>query len=196
METDQIHLPRSPNEEDIRPQAARVADPHDVPADRHHPTEPTSPRPAEGEGHGRSRRRLLAVYAIGALLLVSSVVAACWLHAQLGRTNASLTSTRLELRRAIERVATARAELATVSTQSEVAGRTLGTESAQLAADQQQLTAAEANVHAKGVSIADLDTCLSGVERALNQISLGNQSAAATTLSSVSTSCQSAQPSG
>ena len=50
---------------------------------------------------------------------------------------------------------------------------TLATETSQLAAAQAQLASTEANVFANGVSINDLDTCLSGVEQALNQISLG-----------------------
>jgi hypothetical protein len=46
------------------------------------------------------------------------------------------------------------------------------------------------------VSISDLDICLSGVEKALNQISLGNRNGAATTLNGASPSCRGAQPSG
>ncbi len=144
----------------------------------------------------RRRRRLRAAYAVGLVVLVAAVVAGFELRAQLGRTNGSLTSMRAELQQTVGQVATARRELANITDQSNTAGQTLQTEAAQLAADQKQLSDAEANVHAQGVSISDLVTCLSGVEKALNLISLGNQSAAATTLTGVASSCKSAQPSG
>jgi hypothetical protein len=150
-------------------------------------------------GETRGRRwwwRLLVAYAVGLLVLVSAVGAAFELHSQLGRTNRSLTSTRAELRRTLEQVATTSGALASIAGQSTAAGQSLEMETAQLGADQQQLAAAEANIHANGVSIADLDTCLSGVERALNQISLGNKSGAAATLNGVASSCRNAQPSG
>jgi hypothetical protein len=89
----------------------------------------------------------------------------------------------------------ARAQLAVDTAQSNQAGHTLSTESAQLAADQAQLAQAQAGVYAQGVSISDLDTCLSGVEESLNQLSLGNESGAATTLSGVAATCQDAEPS-
>jgi hypothetical protein len=127
---------------------------------------------------------------------VSALTAAFELHSQLGRTNRSLTSTRAELRRTLEQVATTGAALARITGQSTAAGQTLEMETAQLGTDQQQLAAAEANIHANGVSIADLDTCLSGVEKALNQISLGNKSGAVATLNGVASSCRKAQPSG
>ncbi len=157
-----------------------------------------SPRqkPVHGSGGQRPRRRLLVVYAMGLLVLASVVVAAFQLHSQWGRTNGSLTTTRAELRRTIQQIATSRAALAKVGHQSTAAGQTLETETARLGADQQQLSAAEANIHNNGVSISDLDTCLSGVEKALNQISLGNTSGAAGTLNGVSASCRNARPSG
>jgi hypothetical protein len=146
--------------------------------------------------HRRTRRRLAVTYAVGGVMLVAAVVAAFAVHARLGRTDGSLASTGAELHRTIAQVAVARKDLAAVSNQSTVAVSVLSTESAQLAADQQQLAAAEATIHAKGVSISDLDTCLSGVEKALNQISLGDRGGAAATLGGVSASCQRAQPSG
>ena len=159
-------------------------------------TVPSAGRPDGAALHRRTRRRLAVTYAVGGVMLVAAVVAAFAVHARLGRTDGSLASTGAELHRTIAQVAVARKDLAAVSNQSTVAASVLSTESAQLAADQQQLAAAEATIHAKGVSISDLDTCLSGVEKALNQISLGDRGGAATTLGGVSASCQRAQPSG
>jgi hypothetical protein len=85
--------------------------------------------------------------------------------------------------------------LTAVSAQATSAAQILATETAQLASVQSQLASAEADVFANGVSINDLDLCLSGVERALNQISLDDQAGAAATLDGVASSCRGAAPS-
>ena len=46
----------------------------------------------------------------------------------------------------------------------------------------------------QGVSISNLDTCLAGVEKALNQIALANQTGAAATLQGVASNCRAAEP--
>ncbi len=200
METDRVHVPSTTERNDGAwsvPHAGGLDTLQLEPARLD--VDGIGPGPTERSG-GRSkrpgRRHRPVAYAVELLVLAAALVTAVDLHAQLGRTNGSLTSTRAELHRTIGQVAVAREELATVSDQSNAAARTLETETVQLAADQQQLSDAEASIHAKGVSISDLVTCLSGVERALNQISLGNQSGAATTLNGVSSSCRSARPSG
>ncbi len=142
------------------------------------------------------RHRLLAAYATGLALLATTVVVGAASHATLRSTQTSLTSVQAELRRATAHLAATRAELSTVTSQSGSARSSLATESAQLSADQTELASAEVNVFAKGVSISELDACLSSVERALNQISLGDQSGAATTISGASASCRAAEPAG
>jgi hypothetical protein len=144
----------------------------------------------------RRRRRLLVVYVVVSVLLVTAVVVGVQANRQLGRTDASLASIRGQLQRTTAQVATARSELATAVAHSEADEGTLRTETAQLATDQSQLAKVQADVHAKGVSIGQLDLCLSGVEQALNQIAVGDQAGAAATLNSVSANCQSAEPSG
>ncbi len=47
-----------------------------------------------------------------------------------------------------------------------------------------------------GVNIANLDTCLAGVNQALNEISLGDQSGAGAILDRYAGNCQAAEPSG
>jgi len=88
-----------------------------------------------------------------------------------------------------------RAQLAVDTAQSDQAGHTLSSDSNQLAADQAQLARAQAGIFAQGVSISDLDMCLSGVEKSLNQISLDDESGAAATLSGVASTCKDAEPS-
>jgi hypothetical protein len=70
----------------------------------------------------------------------------------------------------------------------------LDTESSELAIDQSHLSAAEADITTKGVNISDLNTCLSGVQQALNEISLGDRPAAVTSLDRVGPTCQAAEP--
>jgi hypothetical protein len=143
----------------------------------------------------RRRRRLLLVYVVVSMMLLTAVVGV-QANRQLTRTDASLAAVRGQLQRTTAQVATARSQLATAAAHSEADQRTLHTESAQLAADQAQLAQAQADVHAKGVSIGQLDLCLSGVEQALNQIAVGDQAGAVTTLHGVAANCMNAEPSG
>jgi hypothetical protein len=156
--------------------------------------EPTEAQPAVRRR--RRRRRLLVVYAVVSILLMTAMVVGVQANRQLTRTDASLASIRSQLRRTTAQVATARSELNTAVAHSVADDATLQTETAQLAADQSQLAKVQADVHAKGVSIGQLDLCLSGVEQALNQIAVGDQPGAATTLNGVSANCKSAEPSG
>ncbi len=128
-------------------------------------------------------------------LLVTTVFVAVDTHARLHRTNTDLSSVRDHLRQTIGRAHRAEAGLATVTAQSTAAASTLATETSQLAAANAQLESTEANVFANGVSINNLDACLAGVERALNQISLNDQAGAATTLNGVAAACRAAEPS-
>lgn len=128
-------------------------------------------------------------------LLVAGLTVAVDTHAQLRRTDADLTAVRASLRGTLERAHRAEATLSTVTTQSAAAAGTLATETSQLGAAQDQLASTAADVFANGVSINNLDTCLAGVEQALNQISLDDQSGAATTLDAVAAACRGAEPS-
>jgi uncharacterized protein HemX len=134
--------------------------------------------------------------AVAVLVLIGAVTVGFVSHAHLGQARSSLSSERARLRHTEALAATARSELAAVQGQSDAAGHTLASESTQLAADQAQLAHAQADVFAQGVSISELDTCLSGVEKSLNQISLDDQSGAAATLNGVAANCRAAEPSG
>jgi septal ring factor EnvC (AmiA/AmiB activator) len=129
-------------------------------------------------------------------LLVGALLVASNAHGALDHTDASLAATRTQLHRTLGRLARARATLASVAGASHSAATVLGSDESQLAAVQGQLTAAQDDQRSQGVNIADLDQCLSGVEVALNQVSLGASGAAGLTLGSVASVCRAAEPTG
>jgi septal ring factor EnvC (AmiA/AmiB activator) len=133
-------------------------------------------------------------YAVGVALLAAALAAGVGAHAQLDRTNAELTVVRARLHLTVDRAHRAQAGLAAVTAQSTDAARTLATETSQLASVEAQLASTESNVFANGVSINNLNACLSGVEQALNQISLNDQQGAAATLNGVAASCRASEP--
>ncbi len=141
------------------------------------------------------RWRLRAVYTALVVVLVVGLAVGVTSRARLHRTNAEVTSTQARLHHTLEQARRAEATLTAVSAQASSAAHILGTETAQLASVQSQLASTEADVFANGVSINDLDLCLAGVEQALNQISLNDQSGAAATLDGVAASCRGAAPS-
>ncbi len=141
------------------------------------------------------RWRLPLAYVVASALLVTGVLVAVDTHARLHRTDTELTAVRAQLRHTIGRAHRAEAALATVTSQSATAAAALATETTQLGAAEAQWESTEVNVFANGVSINDLDTCLAGVEQALNQISLNDQTGAAVTLDGVAAACRAAEPS-
>ena len=158
---------------------------------------PTAPGQREHRLHRtRSRWPLRVAWAVGVVALVVALVVAFDSHDQLNQNRSSLTATRAELVHTRAQVTGARRVLGTVTTQSAAAARTLASVSAQLAADQAQLARAQADLFTNGVSISQLDTCLAGVEQALNQIALGNESGAESTLDGVASNCRGAEPAG
>lgn len=156
--------------------------------------------PRGRSGHARWRPTFRAAYraVLGLMVaaLVAAVVVASVSHGQLRRADSTLATTRTELRHTLAAVASSRTELLAVTGRAEVAGQTLTAAAAQLATDQTRLARAQADQFYQGVSINQLDLCLAGVEKALNQISLANTSGAAATLEGVAANCRSAEPTG
>jgi hypothetical protein len=192
VETDRTASP--PSAVDLlaaRPDPAVGDRPHrvDLPD---HAAEADASRPTGWES--RTTIRLVSLAALA--LLVVAVVVGFDSHSQLGRTSSTLVATRAELRHTLASVATARAELTAVTGQADVAEHTLAGAEAELAADQARLARSQADEFYQGVSINQLDLCLAGVEKSLNQISLGDPSGAATTLNGVAANCQGAEPGG
>jgi hypothetical protein len=190
METDRVRVPPSPPANGLEamvPDAddAQTSDVDLTPAD-----------PAGARGRPRAAWRLRVAYVTGVMLVVVAVTVAIDAHAQLERTDSSLTSARTRLHHTLALLATARTDITTVTDQSESAGHTVTSHSAQLAADQAQLARAQANVFAKEVNISELDTCLAGVQKSRTLISLGDQGGATATLNGVASNCRDAEPSG
>jgi len=133
-------------------------------------------------------------YGLIAVVLAVAVSVAFGARDRLHGTDTQLVATRARLAGTVSRAHRAEVALGAVTAQSAAAAHTLATETSQLASVQAQLAATEANVSADGVSINNLDTCLSGVEQALNEISIDDQHGAASTLDGVAVSCRAAEP--
>jgi hypothetical protein len=169
------------------------------------PPEPRRPRDAVPWDGGRRRRRVLPVVALLAALalLTTGVVTDLHVRSELGQARSSLASTRARLSHTRSRLtATLRTLTATTSTLTSVTGEreTLRVELSlvawELSGAESNLATAKSGLSSQQAAIAALGTCLGGVERALNQISVGQQSGAVSSISGVSTSCQSAQSQG
>jgi hypothetical protein len=72
----------------------------------------------------------------------------------------------------------------------------LNQDSAQLLGAQTSLSAAQAHVTQQASLITSLQTCLTGVERALNALAVGDQPGGIAALNAVSTSCAAAEAAG
>jgi hypothetical protein len=149
--------------------------------------------PDAGRGLLRSpsRRRLVTavvgvvVLVAGSLVLVSDLRA----RTEIGTADVSVTSAghqlarlRTDLARAEQRLAGARARRAVVTRAFDDAQFTLSVTQKSLARD-------EAGIHSQGVDVGELDSCLSGVEQALNQISVGQTAGGLASLRASSSSC-------
>jgi hypothetical protein len=140
------------------------------------------------------RRRRWAAGAMATVVLVASIVYGVHVHNQDRRTHSALVTARVQLKRTIAQLSSARTTLGTLTGQSAAAGDTLATDERRLESLQADLSRAEASQFFSGVNISTLDECLAGVERALNQVSLSDPAGAAMTLSGVSAVCAAANP--
>ena len=157
----------------------------------------TDAEPGEPDRRPSTTRRRAAPACLGgvaaALLLGASVVGLAT-HASQQQADRRLLIVRHELRDTTRHLAVVRTTLGATNEASTAAGATLAAETARLSALDSTLARAQADVWSQGVSIADLDACLSGVEQALNQISLSDAAGAGRTLSQVGPTCARAEP--
>jgi chromosome segregation ATPase len=123
--------------------------------------------------------------AFGALLLNE-------IHAssQFVGTRSSLTATQRQNDAVLADLAAVRQRLQAVDGQATRDTKALATDTAQLEAVQAALGHAQDNVTLQGSAISTLQSCLSGVEQALNALSVGDQSSAIAALRAVSADCQ------
>jgi len=148
-----------------------------------------------GSGSRRWRPAIAALLAVtvlaaGSLLVLSDVRA----RAEIRTTEVSMTSAagRLSaiegnLARVEERLTGARARRA-------AAVRSFDRAQATLSATQASLARAQAGVRSEGVDLGVLDTCVGGVEEALNQIAVGQTSGGLASLRAASSSCSALDP--
>ncbi len=183
-DTDDSPLPADASGGDLRHDESVGAAPQ-VPPDR----DPGAPARS-----GRHRLARLA-YVVGVTVLAVLVVVGAEAHAGVIRDGRRLVAVRTELRGAETQLAAVRAELGATTGHSNSAASTLAQETAQLTAVRTKLAGTEADVFDQAIGITDLTTCLSGVQQALNQIAVGNESGGAATLDGVAASCRAVEPS-
>jgi hypothetical protein len=112
------------------------------------------------------------------------------------RSRAALEITRRNTATADQNLAVARRELAVVTSQVGSDSTALAQDKSQLEAAEAALTAARAHVSQQTSQIGSLDTCLGGVEQALNALAVGSPTNALLALGAVSTSCTQATAGG
>ncbi len=140
---------------------------------------------------------LLRALTMAALLiaLVLGVAVGLVTHASLDGANGRLHTARAGLLHTQDDQRAAALRLHALSDAADAEAFELGIETSRLSGLDDQLGLSQLNVLSQGIRISDLDACLSGVEQALNQISLGNSAGAGSTLSQVGPECSGAEPS-
>ena len=135
------------------------------------------------------RWRVVLASGAGSLLLVAAVVASVLNHDTLQRTDASIA----EMHPQSQRTAAGspapghgwpkpgRKPVAAASRVCRMSGKV-----------QAELASTQSDINVDGVNIANLDACLSGVNQALNEISLGDQSGATVLIDQYAGACQAA----
>ena len=185
METEEVPLPTT----SLGPSSAFTTVPVTI------PTRSTSSRP---RAHRRPwpRWRVALAYGAGSLLLVAAVVASVLSHNTLQRTDASIAAMHAQWQRTTGQIARARTRMAQARQEAGAAAASLAAASDELGKVQAELASMQSNIDVDGVSIANLDACLSGVNQALNEVSLGDQTDASALLDQYAGDCQAAEPSG
>jgi hypothetical protein len=114
---------------------------------------------------------------------------------QYGRAHTSLGLTQHRSRTVSTELQEASRDLSVLKTQVGSDTTALSQDSSQLLGAQTSLSAAQAHVTEQASLITSLQTCLVGVEQALNELAVGNQTSAIAALNAVSTSCTAAEAS-
>ncbi len=144
------------------------------------------------------RRRWVLGLAAGALfvaalgLLLADQVQA---RASYNRTQASLGVTQQRTRTVSGQLQELRRDLRVLKTQVGSDTTALSQDSSQLLGAKTSLSAAQTHVDQQASLITSLQSCLVGVEQALNELAVGNQGRAITALNAVSASCTAAEAS-
>jgi hypothetical protein len=156
------------------------------------PTEPHAPpRPS------RPVRWIIGL-AVGALFLATVgflVADQIEAHARDVQAQSSLGLTRQRTQAVSAQLDELQRDLRVLTTQVGNDTTALSQDASQLLGAQTSLSAARAHVSQQASLISSLQTCLVGVEHALNELAVGNQSDAIAALNTVSASCTTAEAS-
>jgi hypothetical protein len=149
-------------------------------------------------GAGRPPRKLrmwllgLALFALFAGVLGYLVGNEVQVNTQFDQAHATLDLTRHHFTLAVNDLVAVRRDLHGADAQVDADSTALAKDTAQLKVVQAQLVQAQATVTQQGSDISDLQTCLGGVQQALNALSVGDQVQGVDQLDAVSTPCQNA----
>jgi len=149
----------------------------------------------------RGHRVLLAVAVVLVLVLVGTAVGlvagdVARTNRQFDRTQRSLDVTQAHTRAVLADLTQVRQELGGVSVQVFLATKALAQDAADLTTAHSELLVAQSDVSNQTTVIADLQTCLGGVQQALNALSVNDQGRAIDALDSVAPQCNGAVASG
>lgn len=156
---------------------------------------PTGPAPSQRVS-GRARWILamvpVALVAAALVLLITDQITA---YDQFGRAQRSLGITRRHTQTVSAELNELSRDLRVLKTQVGSDTTALNQDASQLLGAQTSLSAAQAHVTQQASLIGSLQTCLGGVEQALNALAVGNQPQAIAALNAVSSSCTAAEAS-
>ncbi len=164
-----------------------------------HPSDPSAPPAPPRRSRPLRRSRWVLAVAGGALvatalsLLIADQVTA---YDRYDRAQTSLGVTRQETHTVSAQLADLRRDLSELQTQVGNDTTALNQDASQLLGAQTSLAAAQTQVTQQASRIASLQTCLVGVEQALNALAVGKQAKAIAALNSVSANCTAAEASG
>ncbi|HVA04706.1 MAG TPA: family 43 glycosylhydrolase [Acidimicrobiales bacterium] len=133
-------------------------------------------------------------------LLTTGLLSDLHVRSELRQARSSLKATRSRLGITLKRLSSAEASLTSTTGERDTlqlalnnTSRELSAAEASLASTQGSLANANTGLAFQGIDITTLNTCLAGVEQALNQIAVGDQNGAVTSISAASSSCQTLQ---
>lgn len=131
------------------------------------------------------------------MLAAVGILLADQVHARssYNRTHTSLDVTRQRTRTVSRQLQDLSRDLRVLKTQVGSDTTALSQDSSQLLGAQTSLSAAQAHVNQQATLITSLQSCLVGVEQALNELAVGNQGRAISALNAVSASCTAAEAS-
>ncbi len=160
---------------------------------------PSELPPLRARSRHRRRRRWIAGVLAGVLLVTAVALLVddeVHQHQQFDRAQTSLAVARHHRAVVAARLTRLRHDVHLLATQVGDDSTALDQDISQLKGAQAALLAVRADVSKQGTLITSLQTCLTGIEEALNSLSVGNQPAALGEIDAVSTSCSVAEGTG